>query len=81
MPSIRKKTRRHPNIQAPSGFAFQIPEGHTRIIVNVRQPQGTIDKDEALKILKKRPQVKKVIGKIKYCGATNLYHVFSYKAA
>lgn len=81
MQSTRKKTKRHPNIQAPSGFEFRVPKGHTRIVISVRQPNGSVDKDEALRLLKDRPHVKKVLDKLKYCGVTARYHVFSYKAA
>ena len=81
MQSIRKKTKRHPNIQAPSGFEFRIPKGHTKVIISVRQPHGSVDKEEALEILKDKPHVKNVLDKLKYCGVTSKYHVFSYKAA
>lgn len=74
----RKKTRRHPNIEAPSGFDFHIPKGHERVMIRVTQPNGSIDKDEALKILRTRPYVSKVFDKLKYRGVTAVYHVFSY---
>ena len=74
----RKKTGRHPNIKAPTGFDFEIPKGHQRAIVKVRQPTGSVDKEEALKILKERPYVADVLEKLTYCGVTALYHVFSY---
>lgn len=81
MQNTRKKTKRHPNIQPPSGFEFRIPKGHTRIVISVRQPHGSVDKDEALDLLRNRPHVKKVFDKIEYRGVTALYHVFSYKAS
>lgn len=75
---IRKKTRRHKNIQPPTGFEFQIPKGHTRVVVRVSQPDGySVDKDEALLIIKSRPNIPKA-AKIKYCGVTARFHVFSY---
>jgi hypothetical protein len=78
MAAQRKQTRRHPNIQPPTGFDFDIPKGHERVVVKVRQPNGSVDRDEALKILKQRPYVSKVVDKLKYCGVTSVYHVFSY---
>jgi predicted rRNA methylase YqxC with S4 and FtsJ domains len=47
-------------------------------MVKVKQPSGSVDRDEALKILKQRPYVANVAEKLKYCGVTALYHVFSY---
>jgi hypothetical protein len=74
----QKKTNRHPNIKAPSGFDFQVPKGHERAMVKVKQPNGSVDRDEALRILRERPYVANVREKLKYCGVTALYHVFSY---
>lgn len=75
---MRKKTNRHPNIKSPSTFEIKVPEGHLLALVSIEQPNRCIDKDEALEILKTRPNISKITDTMKYRGATSKYHVFSY---
>lgn len=78
--STPKKTKRHPNIQPPGGYEFKVPKGHERVMVSVKQPTGSVDRDEAFVILKQRPYAAKILDKLQYRGVTSKYHVFSYPA-
>jgi hypothetical protein len=74
----KARTRKYNPSQTMPPFEFQIPKHHLRVTVKITQNGGSIDKEEAMRILRTRPYVANVIDTMKYRGATSLYHVFSY---
>lgn len=48
------------------------------MVISITQDNRSIDKDEALAILKTRPHVLGVVNTMKYRGTTSRFHVFSY---